>query len=389
MVSLSAQPSPDIDSLQDLIARGTASNEQVVADQSQRDPNAPTAILMTSGTESTPKAVVHTNNTLDANLRGLISILNLDERANVFMASPVGHGTGYGFGIRLAVLLGSKLVLQDRWNAAQATAMMTAERVVYTHASTTFAQDLLELHEHGSKGPDSLRYFVSGGAAVPAGFAARMKERLGCTLLRLYGQTEAFMTTINRPEDQSRLDDCDGLAAPGVEVAIWDSSDKPVKPGQVAEIVCRGPHRCRGFYRDPVRSAQAITPAGWLRTGDLGVMDDAGYIRVVGRIKEVINRRGYKYSPREVEDLLAEHPAVLRVAIVRVHDNQVGERACACVVPRGTAPSLDQLTTYLRSQGLAPYKLPEQLLILSEFPTTPSGKVQKFELERRLASLLS
>ena len=140
----------------------------------------------------------------------------------------------------------------------------------------------------------------------------------------------------------------------------------------------------------PHSTARTIQPDGWMRMGDLGVIDETGFIRVVGRVKEVISRGGYKYSPREVEDILSDHPRVSRVAVIRFPDRRLGERACACVIPRGEgALELEDLTSFLRERGLAPYKLPERLEVMSELPTTASGKVQKFELEKRLAEALA
>jgi acyl-CoA synthetase (AMP-forming)/AMP-acid ligase II len=386
LITLTEGPAAPLVSLQSLIDEGARAEERDV------DPDAPAAILMTSGTESNPKAVIHTNNTLFANNRALLRMLDMDEHDPIFMASPIGHGTGYGFGTRLAIFLGSKLVLQDLWDPAQAAATIAREGCVYTHASTTFAQDLLDLDGLEQHDFSSLRFFVSGGAAIPPGFAKRIHKAMdGCRLLRLYGQTEGFMTTLNRPDDpEDRLDDADGRAVPGVEVAIWNDAGEPLEPGETGELVCRGPHRCRGFLNDPERTARTITPDGWMRMGDLGVMDPQGFIRVVGRVKEVISRGGYKYSPREVEDMLSEHPRVSRIAVIRFADRRLGERACACVIPAGEGPlELEDLTSFLRERGLAPYKLPEKLEVVSELPTTASGKIQKFELEKQLAERLA
>jgi acyl-CoA synthetase (AMP-forming)/AMP-acid ligase II len=351
------------------------------------DPNVAAAVLFTSGTEADPKGALHTSNSLLANNRGLARLLHLTEQDSIFMASPVGHGTGYGFGTRLAIYLGSKLVLLDQWDPARALQLMRIEGCAYTHASTTFAVDVLEDPSLAETQLTSLRYFVSGGANVPDGFVARMKDAIGAQLLRLYGQTEAFMTTINRPDDSDDLLDAfDGKAAPGVEVAIWEDDGMPLPPGKEGEIVCRGPHRCFGFLGDPDRTARSITDGGWLKMGDLGTLSADGYLSFVGRKKEVINRGGYKFSPREIEDLLLGHPTVLRVAVVKMPDPRLGERACAFVVAKDKErPSLEGIVEYLRARGVAPYKLPERLEVVDVLPSTPSGKVQKFVLEERLA----
>jgi acyl-CoA synthetase (AMP-forming)/AMP-acid ligase II len=387
VVSLAEQPTDGVARFATLIEEGVRSARHVEFTDPEIDPDAVTAILMTSGTESMPKAVLHTGNTLYANSRALNQMLELGPDDHIFMASPIGHGTGYGFGTRLAIFLGSKLVLLDQWDPRRCVELISRERCTYTHASTTFAQDLLELDGIDQRDLSSLRWFVSGGASIPGGFAARMKDTIGCELLRLYGQTEAFMTTLNRPDDPPQmLDSRDGRAVPGVELAIWDEEGRLVAPGTAGELVCRGPHCCRGFLDDPQREAKTITADGWLKMGDLGVLDEHGYVQIVGRTKEVISRGGYKFSPREVEEALLEHPLVSRVVLVGVPDRRLGERACACVIPHHGTLTLEDLTSFLRERGFAPYKLPERLELMDAFPLTASGKVQKFELEQRLAA---
>lgn len=386
LVSLSEEPSTGLHAYEALLAE-TPGSDAAQFDDPALDPNAVAAVLFTSGTEANPKGALHSHNTLLANNRALAQILQLGRDDHIFMASPIGHGTGYGFGLRLAIFLGSKLVLQETWQPDEAARSMSRERCAYTHASTPFAHDLLAVPGLGDLDLTSLRYFVTGGASVPTGFARLMKEQVGCLLLRLYGQTEAFMTTINRPEDAfETLETRDGRAAPGVEVEIRDDDGKRVGAGEAGEAVCRGPHRCLGFLNDPERTKAAIDSDGWLRMGDLCTIDENGYLAVLGRKKEVINRGGYKYSPREVEDLLALHPAVSRIAIVRIQDERLGERACAFVVPRGEDMlELEDVVAYLRDEGVAPFKWPERLELVTELPMTASGKIQKFVLEQRLA----
>ena len=357
-------------------------------DRPDLDPDDVCAILFTSGTESDPKGALHTHNTLLSNTRAIARLLSMGDQDGVFMASPVGHGTGYGFGIRLAIYLGSTLSLLAAWDPKRAAQMLSEYRAAYTHGATPFAQDLLELPGVRTDFDLShLRYFVSGGATIPPGMWTRVRETLGCQLLRLYGQTEAFMTTINRPNDAvERLEQTDGLPAPGVEIQVRDDDDRPVGPDQPGPAVLRGPHRCVGFLKDPERARAAFTADGWMRTGDIVKIDAANYLTVAGRKKEIINRGGYKYSPREVEDLLLTHPSVLRVAIVKMMDRRLGEKACAFIVPRpGTTLDLPGIVEFLKQRGLAPFKLPERLEIVDALPTTASGKIQKFVLEERLA----
>ena len=228
------------------------------------NPNDITAVLFTSGTEADPKGILHSHNTLLSNNRALARLLSLGGQDGIFMASPVGHGTGYGFGLRLAIYLGSKLVLLSAWNAARAAEMISAEGSAYTHGATPFVMDLLEVPGIESEYDlSSLKYFVSGGATIPPGLVARIANTLGCQLLRLYGQTEGFMCTINRPNDSvDRLETTDGLAVPGVEAWALDERDESVPPGTPGLCAYRGPHRCIGFLKDRVRAQKSITEDG-------------------------------------------------------------------------------------------------------------------------------
>jgi cyclohexanecarboxylate-CoA ligase/acyl-CoA synthetase len=350
------------------------------------DPDAVAALLFTSGTESTPKGILHTSNTLLANTRALRGMLGLTHDDGVFMASPVGHGTGYGFGIRLACYLGSTLSLLGIWNARDAARMLAEHSAAYTHGATPFVTDLVGLPDLDKFDLSRLRYFVTGGAAVPPGTATRVADRLGCRLLRHYGQTEGFMTTLSPvTEDPADAESSDGLPVAGVEVRAVDENDQPVAAGEPGECQYRGPHRCVGFLRDPVREAASITSDGWFRSGDLVRIGDDRQLTVAGRIKEVINRGGYKYSPREVEDVLASYPSISGIAIVRMADARLVERSCAFIVPEdGRTPTVQELADYLKARGIASFKWPERVEIVTEFPTTASGKVRKFELERML-----
>lgn len=357
----------------------------------QADPDAVVAVLFTSGTEADPKGAIHSHNTMTFNHRAIGGLLGLGEDDNVFMPSPVGHGTGYGCGIRFALYLGSTVVLQDVWDPARAAQLISEHRCAYMHASTPFAHDLLglpDLAEYDLRG-HGLRYFVSGGVSIPSGFAKRLRDATGALLLRMYGQTEGFTTSINRPEDPFEiLESRDGRPPDGVEVAIRDEDGNVLPPGTQGEATCRGPHRCLGFVAEPDRTAAAIDGAGWLRMGDLCVKDVQGYLTVVGRKKETISRGGYKYSPREIEDILHLHPAIARVAVVRMRDPRLGEKACAFVVTKGDESlTLEELTDFLRAEGVALFKLPERLEVVDELPMTASGKIQKYVLEQKLDDL--
>jgi acyl-CoA synthetase (AMP-forming)/AMP-acid ligase II len=383
LVTLSSGPAPGCIPFGSFI---DAAGDGQKFDAPDLDPDAVAALLFTSGTESAPKGILHTSNTMLANSRALRGMLGLTAADGVFMASPVGHGTGYGFGIRLACYLGSTLSLLGVWNAEAAAGMLAEYGAAYTHGATPFVTDLLSLPNLRDFDFARLRYFVTGGAAVPPGTATRVGERLGCRLLRLYGQTEGFMTTLSPvTDDPAAAESSDGLPVAGVEVRAVDENDHPVPAGQPGECQYRGPHRCVGFLRDPVREAASITGDGWFRSGDLVRIGDDGQLTVAGRKKEVINRGGYKYSPREVEDVLAAYPGIQGIAIVRMADPRLVERSCAFVITEDDSePTVQELADYLKAHGIASFKWPERVEIVTEFPATASGKVQKFELERML-----
>ena len=396
---LAEQPSlHTVVTLSDEVGDGVVSFDDLIAtadpdgfDWPVLHPDDRAAVLFTSGTEADPKGVLHTHNTLLANVRTLEVVLGLTADDGVFMASPVGHGTGYGFGIRLAGYLGSTLSLLGVWSPSAAAEMLATYGAAYTHGATPFVLDLLGLPNVAEHDLSSLRYFVTGGATVPPNTATRVHHVLGCKLLRLYGQTEGFMMTLSGVDDPpAKVELSDGMPVRGVEIRAVDEGGLPVAAGVAGECQYRGPQRCVGFLDDPEREAANFTEDGWFRSGDVVTMTDDGAMTVSGRKKEVINRGGYKYSPREIEDVLAGHPDVERIAVVRMDDPRLVDRACAFVIPRpGRAPTLEVLTSYLKAHGIATFKWPERLEVVDEFPMTASGKIQKFQLEARLKQSMS
>jgi cyclohexanecarboxylate-CoA ligase len=344
-------------------------------------------LIFTSGTEANPKAIMHTEQTANFSVRVAHSDLGLGSEDVVWMPSPVGHSTGFNYGLRFALYHGLKLVLQDQWNADDALDLVQREGCSYTLAATTFLQDLVAAADRSGARLDGLRYFGCGGAPVPPELVAAAADR-GIGVLRLYGSTEVLVATWNRPTSpSSKRTHTDGFPMSHVELEVRGEDGSRCAPGQPGELFVRGPDTCVGFFRDPERTAATFDSQGWVRSGDLVTTDDDGYLTVVGRKKEIIIRGGMNIAPREIEELLVAFPEVERAAVVGLPDERLGERSCACVVLHsGATLELEVVVARLRETGLAAYKLPERLELLDELPTTASGKVQKHEIVRRLAS---
>jgi acyl-CoA synthetase (AMP-forming)/AMP-acid ligase II len=351
-------------------------------------------VIFTSGTEATPKAVMHTEQTAGFSVRVARDDLGVTDDDVVWMPSPVGHSTGFNYGVRFALHHGLRLVLQDRWDAEDAVALVTREGATYTLAATTFLQDLCGAAARLGADVSSLRYFGCGGAPVPPPLVDLAAEH-GIGVLRLYGSTEVLVATWNRAGDDPELRrTTDGRPMSHVEVALRDLEGGAVGgatggatggpadgPG---EIIVRGPNTCVGFFDDPDRTA-ATFDDGWVRSGDIARIDDAGHLTMVGRRKEILIRGGLNIAPREIEELIVAFPEVERVAVVGVPDERLGERMAACVtLVQGATLDLRTVVDRLLRAGVARFKLPEQLAVLDALPTTASGKIQKHEIVRTL-----
>jgi acyl-coenzyme A synthetase/AMP-(fatty) acid ligase len=341
-------------------------------------------LIFTSGTEADPKAILHTEQTTNFSVRAAYSSLRMTDRDVVWMPSPIGHSTGFNYGVRMALYHGLKLVLQDRWDGNEAADLIEAEGCSYTLAATTFLRDLVDACKERPRRVASMHRFGSGGAPVPPELVASAAEH-EITVLRLYGSTEVLVGSWNRPESpiQKRVD-TDGLPIDGVEIAIRDEDGGDVTRG-AGEIFVRGPNTSVGFLEDPDRMAATFDSDDWVKSGDLGVVDAEGYLTVVGRKKEIIIRGGLNVAPREVEEVLLRLPSVAAVAVVGLPNERLGEIGCACVVLQGTARlTFDEMIEFLRKSGLAVYKWPEQLEIVTEIPMTLTGKIRKHMLVAQL-----
>lgn len=343
------------------------------------DPNDIIELLYTSGTSGVPKGVLHTSNTLMSLVDTGRDRLGLTSEDVVFMPSPMAHQTGFLYGMSMALSLGTKLVLQDIWSADVAARRINDERATYTMASTPFLSDLANSPSLEVCDVSSFRMFCSAGAPIPRVLVETATKRLGAQILSGWGMTENGLVTTTRPGDpDQKIFNTDGAAVEHTAVRIVDETGDPVPVDTEGRLQAKSVGMFVGYLKRPDAYESYD---GWFETGDLARMDADGYIRIVGRAKDIVIRGGENIPVVEVEDQLYRHPAVEAVAIVAMPDDRLGERACAFVQTKpGANFTFDAMIEHLMGSGMSKTYLPERLELVDEFPRTASGKIQKFEL---------
>ena len=371
----------------DLVARG---RRQPSATFVVRDPGAtPLALIYTSGTMGKPKGVVltHRNLVQTALLTADVLALRPDDR----VCSAVPLFTVFGAHVVLTtVLSGATLVLQDRFEPAAALDLIQRERATVVHGVPTMFQLLMRDASFGSRDLSTVRTGIVAGSPVSADLVQRIRRWNDVQIA--YGLTETGPTiTITRFDDDAEArTQTVGRPLPGVEVRVVDVTDGALHgPEAVGELAVRGPNVMAGYHRMPAETRRSFTAEGFFLTGDLAIVDERGYVTIVGRRKETIIRGGYSIYPRELEDILRTHPAVDDACVVGVPHEILGELVCACVVPvEGAIVTGDELKAYARDH-VAGNKVPDLVRFFDAFPLTGSGKVKRRELAQVVGLELS
>jgi acyl-CoA synthetase (AMP-forming)/AMP-acid ligase II len=346
-------------------------------------------MAFTSGTTGNPKGVMHSHNTTLAACRILNGDLALGRDDVMLIWLPLGLNWGY-LTLVQSILAGAKAVLLDRFRAAAALDLIARERVTYIPTAPASLTSILQEPDLAQWDLSSLRIVVSGGASAPVETIRAWRNAAPGVLLELLGMLETGYQTYTRlTDDPERVAGSVGRPASHMGLKLVDMEGREVACGEEGDICCDGPSVHLGYHNNPNANAEAFLPDGWFRSGDLGMIDRDGNLRIVGRLKEMINRGGKKFFPREIEEILYTHPQVLYAAIVGIPDPRLGERNCLCLVPRpGKAPALGDLIAFL-GDSVATYKLPERLELFTQFPFTPTGKIQRHALVREVVARMS
>lgn len=333
-------------------------------------------IAYTSGTTGRAKGAVHTHASLAANCAAISTAWRWTEHDRLLLMLPLFHVHGLGVGVHGTIRNGASLELHSRFDANVALQRMHDPTITLFFGVPTMYTRLIEAARHQGVPEHRLRLFVSGSAPLSPQTFADFASLFGQPILERYGMTETGMNLTN-PYAGERRPGSVGMPFPGQEARIVDrTTGQPLPTGQIGEIQVRGPHLFRGYWRNPTATAAAFTADGWFYTGDLGFVDDEGYFHITGRSRDLIISGGYNIYPREVEEVLAQHPAVAECAVYGEADPDLGEVPVAAVVTNGQAVTAADLIEFCRMH-LAAYKRPRRIHFVTSLPRNALGKVQR------------
>lgn len=382
IVIVGSEPMTGMLSFQELVASG-ASLPQPGIKVEQEDLF---SILYTSGTTGNPKGAMLTHFGLVVNASMTAEQLQCEETDRFLIVVPVFHIFGMSASILACSVSGATMVLMDMYNREEVLKTVEKERITVKHGVPTMF--ILELNHPNFKQYDmsSLRTGIVSAGPCPVEMVKRIRDEMGCNICISYGMTETSpsltFTRFDAP-DILRAETV-GQALEGIQLKIVDDERREVPVGQPGEIACRTPTLMKGYFRNPESTTASMDSEGWFYTGDLATMDEQGYVRIVGRKKEMIIRGGFKVYPREVEEILYTHPAVQEVAVVGLPNPVLGEVNCACLrIKDGHQTTAEEIIDFCKDK-LIYYKLPDQVVFLDSLPMTPSGKIKKIDLRELL-----
>jgi acyl-CoA synthetase len=350
----------------------------------------PAVIGFTSGTTGRPKGVMHSWAAMDW-VGDLLTERSRAQYGESICVTGAGAGVpGFTFYTYWGLSRGLPIVKSERWDPQRVLELMARERCVWSVMVPTMLHMLMDARRTTGQDLDisAMRSISIGGSPMTADFIADARRLMGFEPLRVYAMAEIMMHNHMRLDDPvDDRDVKDGRPGPGCEIGIFDEHQRHLPVGETGEVGMRGPSLMLGYLGDPEGKSSKLTPDGYFLSGDLGRIDDEGYIRIVGRMKDMIIRGGYNIDPSEVEALIRLMPGVRDVAVVGYPDPVFGERACACIWrPDGTETGLAEVAEHLLGVGLTKEKLPERVICFEQIPQSPDGKILKGELRKQLAA---
>ncbi|MFI9806431.1 FadD3 family acyl-CoA ligase [Streptomyces sp. NPDC052301] len=387
VVVLSDDAPPDFRTWKEFLVAGEGvPAPEVRARAAELDGRSTSDIIYTSGTTGRPKGAVITHAQTLRAYEIWTDLAGLRTTDRYLIVNPFFHTFGYKAGVIACLMRGATMIPQPVFNVETALANIAAERISVLPGPPTLHQSLLDHPSRDTHDLSALRLVVTGAAVVPLRLVERLRGELGVeTVLTAYGLSEAsgIVTMCRRGDDPSVIASTSGRAIPGTEVRVADATGAPVPPGEAGEVMVRGFNVMRGYYDDPTATAETVTPDGWLHTGDVGVLDASGNLRITDRIKDMFIVGGFNAYPAEIEQLLGVHPDVADVAVIGVPDPRLGEVGKAFVVRRPhSLLTADDLIAWSRRE-MANYKVPRAVEFVAELPRNASGKVVKGVLRGR------
>jgi cyclohexanecarboxylate-CoA ligase len=353
------------------------------------DPGRLCYLGFTSGTTGEPKGAMHTHDTLIYSVRGLARHLGdrtLGDPMIQLVASPVGHHTGYAWGILLTVLVAGTGVHVDRWDPQWGVQVVRDERITSFFGAPTFLQDLMRTDLAGDPSCP-LECLVIAGSPVPRNLPAQAGAALGAYVAPAWGMTECSILASCTPLEGDAVQATDGSMLDGSDARVVGVDGADLPAGRTGELLVRSPGVALGYFDRPDATDDAFLPGLWFRTGDTASLDERGWLSLRGRSKDIVIRGGENIPVTDVESAIFDHPDVLNVAVVGVPDERLGERICAVLSVRpGATVTVESLGEHLVAAGMSKHFLPERVVVVPELPMTASGKIQKFKLREIAAA---
>ncbi len=349
-------------------------------------------ILFTSGTTRGSRGVLLSHNNIISSEQIFNNQLHLKEEDSIFMSAPLSHATGFHHAVISPMLYGGRVVLLETYAPDKALAMMKQEQCTYSMGATPFLYDYLKLMDQGVEKPESLKYYICGGAPVSKEIINHAWDTFGLLVCECYGSTESVPHVLVPPEMAVEIGGrYSGVVPEEIEVRVVDAQGNDVEPGEVGEEISRGPNVFLGYLNDPESTALAIDAEGWYYSGDLCYTDGNGWIKICGRKKDIIVRGGENLNINEIEENLIGCPGIDKAAVVGMKDERLGERVCAFVVPKKSEklPTKESICLYLESKKVSKWLWPERVEYIDALFYTDSGKIRRWllkqELERRMS----